>query len=68
MQTKGVDVNMVAMKAEYWYVILGAVGMVAAAHYFPSLKKLDIGNLKGLEDIQGIDLNALSICRQKGLM
>lgn len=75
MQTKGVDVNMVTMKTEYWYVILGAVGMVAAAHYFPSLKKLGSLNNDGnnirllsIEQISGIDLNALSICRQKGLM
>jgi len=56
---------MVAMKAEYFYVLLGAVGMIAAAHYFPSLKKLDSLNL---EHIDGIDLRALSVCRQKGLL
>lgn len=63
---------MVQMKTEYWYVILGGVGMVALAHYFPSLKKLDmsVGSLRGLglDDIQGIDLNALRVCRQNGLM
>ena len=60
---------MVQMKTEYWYVILGAVGMVAAAHYFPSLKKLDsLSNLNSVEQIPGIDLRSLSICRQKGLM
>lgn len=69
MQTKGVDVNMVQMKAEYWYVILGAVGMVALSHYFPSLKKLDsLDSTVGIEQIPGIDLRALTICRQKGLM
>lgn len=63
---------MVQMKTEYWYVILGGVGMIALAHYFPSLKKLDtrsnIGSLRGLDDIQGIDLRALAVCRQNGLM
>lgn len=61
---------MVQMKTEYWYVILGGVGMIALAHYFPSLKKLDmnVGSLRGLDDIHGIDLSALAICRQNGLM
>lgn len=59
------------MKTEYWYVIFGAVGMVALAHYFPSLKKLDsMNNMNGmeLERMDGIDLRSLAICRQKGLM
>lgn len=66
---------MVAMKTEYWYILLGAIGMVAAAHYFPVLKKLDSmgdnGNnirLLGIEQISGIDLVALSTCRQKGYL
>jgi len=62
---------MVQMKSEYWYVVLGAVGMVALAHYFPSLKKLDAMNnvsVGRLEQIHGIDVRALNVCRQKGLM
>lgn len=62
---------MVEMKTEYWYVILGGVSMIALAHYFPSLKKLgslfDSDNVS-IDQIPGIDLRALAICRQKGLM
>lgn len=61
-----------AMKTEYWYVLLGGVGMVALAHYFPSLKKLDSlfdsGSTSELEQIPGIDLRSLAVCRQKGIM
>lgn len=60
-----------AMKAEYWYVILGAVGFLAASHYFPVLKKLDsMDNMNtiSVDSIDEIDLGALAICRQKGLM
>lgn len=63
------------MKAEYFYVLLGGVGWIALAHYFPSLKKLGSLNNDGnnirllsIEQISGIDLGALAICRQKGLM
>lgn len=51
------------MKTEYWYVILGGVSMIALAHYIPSLK-----NLNSLEDVNGIDIVSLRICRQNGLM
>jgi len=40
---------MARMKPEYWYVVLGAVGMVAASHYFPSLKKL--GSLSNVDSM-----------------
>jgi len=51
------------MKPEYWYVILGGVSMIALAHYIPALK-----NLNSLENVNGIDLVSLNICRQNGLM
>lgn len=55
----------------YTYMLIGVMGIVILGHWFPSLKSIGSGetrSLKGLEDIQGIDLRALSMCRKRGLM
>lgn len=54
----------------YIYILFGATGAILLGHWFPSLKNLSGSENKvlNLEQISGIDLIALSICRQKGLI
>lgn len=57
----------------YVYMLVGAMGIIILGHWFPSLKNLSSngnvnGNITRLDHIQGIDLRALAICRQKGLI
>ena len=60
---------------EYSYLIIGALGAIILANHVAAIKKLgpdtvnrEAINITRLEQIQGIDINALSICRQKGLI
>lgn len=60
-----------AVEPRYWYVLLGGVGFLVFAHYFPVLKQLGSNSMEdmgSLEQIPGIDLEALLLCKQKGLM
>lgn len=65
----------------YVYILVGVMGIVILGHWFPSIKNLNssgnvrnvgctscIDKLERLEQIPGIDISALSVCKQKGLM
>lgn len=55
----------------YVYMLVGAMGVVILRHWLPSLQNLSSGgngNITSLEQIPGIDIGALAICRQKGLV
>ena len=59
------------MADTYVYMLVGVMGIVILGHWFPSIKNLNDernGNVSRLEQIQGIDFRALSVCRQKGLL
>jgi len=55
-------------------MLIGVMGIIIVGHWFPSLKSINstgcnsCGNVNRLEQIHGIDIGALSVCRQKGLM
>lgn len=60
-------------ESPYPYLLIGVMGIIILGHWFPSLKSIGSGNVNtmnigSLEQIQGIDFGALSVCRQKGLM
>lgn len=60
-------------KDPYIYILVGGMGAILLGHWFPSLKNLNSmengsHDRLSIEQIQGIDLRALSICRQKGLL
>lgn len=54
----------------YVYMLVGAMGVVILRHWLPSLQNLsyDSRNITSLEQIPGIDIGTLAICRQKGLV
>ena len=58
----------------YAYMLIGVMGIIIVGHWFPSIKNISstgcnsCGNVNRLEQIHGIDIGALSVCRQKGLM
>lgn len=57
-------------ESPYVYMLIGVMGIIIVGHWFPSIKNMNANSLKGnsLEQIQGIDLESLNICRQNGLM
>lgn len=59
-----------AAESPYVYMLVGAMGVIILGHWFPSIKRLgfDGKDITSLDQIQGIDIGALAICRQKGLM
>jgi len=58
----------------YVYMLVGVMGIIVLGHWFPSLKSINstgcnsCGNINRLEQIPGIDLGTLAVCRQKGLV
>jgi hypothetical protein len=63
------------------YILIGAMAIIIIGHWFPSIKNMSMNkNMSlerkekmnntgfGLEQIQGIDLNSLRICKQNGLI
>lgn len=56
----------------YTYILVGVMGIIILGHWFPSLKSINSTGCTScankLDNIQGIDLRSLAICRQKGLM
>lgn len=60
-------------KTDYLLIGVGALGAVILASYVPSLVMSASGSTPSvmsmsIDNIPGIDLNALSTCRQKGLI
>ncbi len=51
---------------DYIFIVLGALAIVLLGHYVPSLKKLSEPTT--IDQVQGIDLKSLEICRRNGLM
>lgn len=54
----------------YTYMLIGVMGIVILGHWFPSIKNIGSDGINGmsLQNIEGIDLRSLAICRQRGLM
>lgn len=50
---------------DYLLLLLGALGFIVLSHQIPILRQLGSSNIV-LENIEGIDLQSLSIARQKG--
>ncbi len=50
---------------DYLLLLLGALGFIVISHQIPILRQLNSSNTV-IENIEGIDLQSLSIVRQKG--
>lgn len=59
-----------AFDRDWLLIVLGAVGFIVLSHQIPILRSLGNSSNKQLklENIDGIDIQSLSICRLKGLI
>ena len=49
------------------YIVMGAMIVIIAGYHFPEIKNLGNKNIK-IDNINGIDLESLAICRTLGYL